>query len=420
MSGGPTGAGRSAVVLARAAWSRVVEPADRAAGALLRAVGPVDALRWLENVGADRAEVRRAVSRLCEVIGVDDPVTVRRLTAAAARWAPRVPGTDPARDLENLERLGGRVVVPEDDEWPAALVDLGDEAPVCLWVRGHGRLDATLRRTVAVVGARASTEYGDRLAGELAVGLSAAGCTTVSGGAYGIDAVVHRATLAVDGTTVVFLAGGPDRLYPAGNAGLLRAVADSPGLVLSELPPGSVPSRVRFLRRNRLIAAAGLSTVVVEAAWRSGSLVTARLAAGLGRPVGAVPGPVTSAGSAGCHRLLREGVAVCVSDVDEVLELTGPVGDGVDGVARTAARRDAADCRETDGLDHGGKAAYDALPLRRAATVDALVQTSGLAPHELMAALGVLELRGLAVRSATGWLRGTPAGRPRSEGPRVS
>jgi DNA processing protein len=415
VSTGQTGAGRSATVLARAAWSRVVEPADRAAGALLRTVGPVDALRWLETVGTDRGEVRRAVTRLCEVIGVDDPVTVRRLTAAVARWTPRVPGTDPVRDLDNLERLGGRVVVPEDDEWPRALTDLGDEAPVCLWVRGHGRLDATLQRAVSVVGARASTEYGDRLAGELAVGLSTAGCATVSGGAYGIDAVVHRSTLAVDGTTAVFLAGGPDRLYPAGNAGLLRAVADSPGLVLSELPPGSVPSRVRFLRRNRLIAAAGLSTVVVEAAWRSGSLVTARLAAGLGRPVGAVPGPVTSAGSAGCHRLLREGVAVCVTDVDEVLELSAPVGDGLDRAAWTGARRDAADARDTDGLDEGGKVAYDALPLRRPATVDALVQTSGLAPHELMAALGVLELRGLAVRSPTGWLRGAPVGRPRSE-----
>lgn len=420
MSSGPVGVGRSETVLARAAWSRVVEPADRAAGALLRAVGPVDALRWLENVGTDRGEVRRAVARLCEVIGVDDPATSRHLTAATVRWAPRVPGTDPVRDLENLERLGGRLVVPEDDEWPGALADLGDEAPVCLWVRGHGRLDATFERAVAVVGARASTEYGDRLAGELAAGLSAAGCATVSGGAYGIDAVVHRSTLAVDGTTTVFLAGGPDRLYPAGNAGLLRAVVDSPGLVLSELPPGSVPSRVRFLRRNRLIAAAGLATVVVEAAWRSGSLVTARLASGLGRPVGAVPGPVTSAGSAGCHRLLREGVAVCVTDVDEVLELARPVGEGLDGLARSGARRDAADVRETDGLDLGGKAVYDALPLRRGVTVDTLVQSSGLAPHELMAALGVLELRGLAVRSPTGWLRGAAAGPPRSGRPGAS
>ncbi|WP_245534557.1 DNA-processing protein DprA [Sanguibacter keddieii] len=404
------GEARTSTVLARAAWSRIAEPADRAAGALLRTVGPVDALGWLQSAGTGDDAVRHAVSRLCEVIGVDDRTTVRRLAAAVARWAPRVATTDPARDLDNLARLGGRLVVPEDDEWPTGLLDLGDEGPACLWVRGTGRVDETLRRTVSVVGARASTDYGDRVAGELSVGLVAAGCTTVSGGAYGIDAVVHRSTLAVDGTTVAFLAGGPDRLYPAGNADLLRGVLDGAGLVLSELPPGSVPSRVRFLRRNRLIAASGRSTVVVEAAWRSGSLVTARLAAGIGRPVGAVPGPVTAAGSAGCHRLLREGVAVCVTDVDEVLELSGAAGEGLDGIAATGALRDDADTRETDGLDAPGKAAYDALPLRRPVPVDALVRSSGLAPHELMAALGVLEVRGLAVRSTGGWSRAASTG----------
>ena len=409
-----TGSGeeRSPTVLARAAWSRIAEPADRAAGALLRTVGPVDALGWLQSAGTADDAVRHAVSRLCEVIGVDDRTTVRRLEAAVARWAPRVPATDPVRDLDNLARLGGRLVVPEDDEWPTGLLDLGDESPVCLWVRGTGRLDQTLDQAVSVVGARASTDYGDRVAGELSVGLVAAGRTTVSGGAYGIDAVVHRSTLAVDGTTAVYLAGGPDRLYPAGNANLLRGVLEGAGLVLSELPPGSVPSRVRFLRRNRLIAASGRSTVVVEAAWRSGSLVTARLAAGIGRPVGAVPGPVTSAGSAGCHRLLREGVAVCVTDVDEVLELSGAAGEGLEGLASASALRDDAAARETDGLDAPGRAAYDALPQRRPVPVDALVQASGLAPHELMAALGVLEVRGLADRSTRGWSRAASKGRP--------
>lgn len=410
MSGARSAETRSPTVLARAAWSRIAEPGDRAAGALLRAVGPVDALRWLESTGTGEGSVRQAVDGLCGVIGVDGTTTARRLAAAVSRWAPRVPATDPGRDLDNLARLGGRLVVPEDAEWPSGLDDLGVEAPVCLWVRGTGLLDEALGRAVSVVGARASTDYGDRLAGELSVGLAASGYTTVSGGAYGIDAAVHRSTLAVDGTTVVFLAGGSDRFYPAGNANLLRGVVDGAGLVLSELPPGSVPTRVRFLRRNRLIAASGRATVVVEAAWRSGSLVTARLAAGLGRPVGAVPGPVTSVGSAGCHRLLREGVAVCVTDVDEVLELAGAAGEGLDGIAATLARRDHAAARETDGLDDAGRSAYDALPLRRPAPVDALVQASGLAPHELMAALGVLEVRGLAVRRAGGWSRAGTAG----------
>lgn len=483
--------------LARAAWSRIAEPADTIAGALVRAVGPVDALRWLESLtdggstwsparevsttqpsrnrgtmalaqaqpppsaapvtragpgevvptarvgpalagpaGAaapaptsarrqkDRAtgqpprddvtgspaSVRRGVVGLCEVLGVDDPTVQRRLMSATGRWLLRAGRVDPEVDLTNLGRLGGRLVVPGDREWPTQIDDLGDETPFCLWVRGTVRVDEALAGAVSIVGARASTDYGERIAAEMAAGLVEARRGTVSGGAYGIDAAVHKATLAVDGVTVAFLAGGVDRLYPAGNTALLRAVVDRGGLLLSEVPPGAVPSRVRFLRRNRLIAAAGRSTVVVEAAWRSGSLVTARLAAGLGRPVGAVPGPVTSAASAGSHRLMREGVAVCVTDVAEVLELTGAAGDGVAELAEQEARRDESGARPDDGLDDGATATLDALPVRRPATVEALARSSGLAPHEVMSALGVLELRGQAARSEAGWRR---AGRGR-------
>ncbi|WPF81058.1 DNA-processing protein DprA [Sanguibacter sp. 4.1] len=356
------------------------------------------------------ASVRRGVVGLCEVLGVDDPTVQRRLMSAAGRWLRRAGRVDPEVDLTNLGRLGGRLVVPGDREWPVQIDDLGDEAPFCLWARGTVRVDEALAGAVSIVGARASTDYGERIAAEMAAGLVDARRGTVSGGAYGIDAAVHRATLAVDGVTVAFLAGGVDRLYPAGNTALLRAVVDRGGLLLSEVPPGAVPSRVRFLRRNRLIAAAGRSTVVVEAAWRSGSLVTARLAAGLGRPVGAVPGPVTSAASAGSHRLMREGVAVCVTDVAEVLELTGAAGDGVAELAEQEARRDESGARPHDGLDDRATATLDALPVRRPATVEALARSSGLAPHEVMSALGVLELRGQAARSEAGWRR---AGRGR-------
>lgn len=411
---------------ARAAWSRIVEPGDSTAGALLSAVGPVEALRWLESLerlgragtgavsgGYEPVAVRRGVVGLCDALGVDDPVVRRRLTSAVARWLPRAGRVDPARDLANLERLGGRVVVPGDAEWPEPMDDLGDEVPVCLWVRGSGRVDEVLARSVAVVGARASTGYGERLAAEIAAGLAESDRATVSGGAYGIDAAVHRGTVAVDGVTVAFLAGGVDRLYPAGNTELLRAVGERGGLLLSEVPPGAVPSRVRFLRRNRLIAAAGRATVVVEAAWRSGSLVTARLAAGLGRPVGAVPGPVTSAASAGCHRLMREGVATCVTDAAEVLELAGAVGEGVAELAQAESAKDRGAARDQDGLDVGARATFDALRPRRPATVDELARSSGLAPHEVMAALGVLELRGSASRSGAGWIRATTAARAR-------
>src|SRR5450756_1961145 len=195
----------------------------------------------------------------------------------------------------------------------------------------------------------------------MSAGLADAGWTVVSGGAYGIDAVAHRAALAAGGTTVAFLAGGVDRLYPAGNATLLAAIQESGGSLVSEVPPGSVPSKVRFLQRNRLIAAASRATVVVEAAWRSGALSTATHAAGLLRPVGAVPGPVTSAASAGCHRLLRDGCAVCVTD------------------------------------------AADALPLRRPAPVESIARSAGLTVSEVRSGLGRLELAGLAEQDGGRW-----------------
>ena len=165
----------------------------------------------------------------------------------------------------------------------------GRRAPLALWIRGDARHFGRLDRSVALVGARAATGYGEHVAMESAAGLSDRGFVIVSGGAYGIDAAAHRAALASEGVTVAFLAGGVDRLYPAGNSELLRRIA-SEGVLVAELPPGSAPTRWRFLMRNRLIAAAASATVVVEAGRRSGSLNTAGHAAQMGRPLGAVPG----------------------------------------------------------------------------------------------------------------------------------
>jgi DNA processing protein len=267
-------------------------------------------------------------------------------------------------------------------------------------------LAPALSRSVALIGARACTTYGEHVTAELGAGLAAKGWTVVSGGAYGIDAVAHRSALAVDGPTVAFLAGGVDRLYPAGNARLLSAVIERSGAVVSEVPPGSVPSKTRFLQRNRLIAAAGRTTVVVEAAWRSGALNTAGHASALLRPVGAVPGPVTSVASAGCHRLLRSGAAVCVTDVDEVLDLVGAVGGDL-------ATPPEGPERAWDRLSAEARRALDALPVRRGAEVDSLARAAGLTAEETRAALGVLELDGLAVREAGTWRR-RPVVSPRS------
>lgn len=395
----------SETTLALAAWSRLVEPGDEVAGMLVGAVGPVSAMRWLAALRSDPDLVARGVRELMDRLDVSDPRTVQRLVRAVGRWAPRLAGLDPRRDVATLADLGGRVVTPASEDWPLGLDDLGVAAPLCLWVRGGARVSDVLERSVALVGARASTDYGDRVAGEMAAALADHGFTTVSGGAYGIDAAAHRGSLAARGATVAFLAGGVDRLYPAGNAHLLRAVPERGGLLISEVPPGSVPSRVRFLKRNRLIAAAGSATVVVEAAWRSGSLATAGRAFELLRPVGAVPGPVTSMASAGCHRLLREGRAVCVTDADDVRELAGSAGADAGAAARRDALRDAAARRPHDGLEVTDRQVFDALGTGRAADVERVVREAGVGPDEVMAALGRLELRGLATREQGGWRR---------------
>ncbi|WP_435735584.1 DNA-processing protein DprA [Cellulosimicrobium sp. PMB13] len=429
--------------LARAAWSRLAEPGDEVAGALVRSLGAPDALSWVYDAVSDPAEARRVLvaaagqhpfaaarpdgpvtrdlaavvgspgdARSVHEAGTDDrpAAPVARVLRAVSRWAPRLDGLDPRRELRVLARLGGSLVIPGDPAWPTSVDDLGASAPLCLWVRGVPDLAALARRSVAVVGARACTDYGRYVTGDVATGLAGRGFTVVSGGAYGIDAAAHRGALAAEGATVAFLAGGVDRFYPAGNVELLRAVVDSGGSVVSEVPPGSVPSRVRFLLRNRLIAAFASATVVVEAAWRSGSLSTAARAAELSRPVGVVPGPVTSVASSGCHRLLRDGAAVCVTDADEIAELAGALGQDAapsgpaPGQARVAPH---------DGLDAVETRAWDALPLRSGKPVESVARAAGLAVPETVAALGRLELVGLADRVPGGWRRGDVRARSR-------
>lgn len=385
--------------LARAAWSRLVEPGDTVAGALVQTLGARQALDWVRWAATDG----RADAAVEGLVTRDDPSLAplrRRLGSALARWEPRLAGVDPQRDLEHVHRLGGRFLHPGAPGWPAGLDDLGAAAPLGLWQRGEPDADRLLARSVALVGARASTAYGERVAVDLSEALAGRGVCVVSGGAYGIDAAAHRGALAGGGATVALLAGGVDRAYPAGNAALLERVLERGGAVLSEVPPGGVPSRSRFLQRNRLIAAVSRATVVVEAAWRSGALSTAHHAADLLRPLGAVPGPVTSVASAGCHRLLREGAAVCVTDAAEVLELVGPLAAAPD------ERHE--DTRPHDGLDRVADRVLDALSLRSAADVDTLARRAGLSPAEVRGGLGSLELAGLAELRATGWRRTQP------------
>lgn len=418
---------------ARAAWSGLAEPGDVLAGVLVDALGAAEAWRWVVDEGgplpaslpalptvgptsgpasgadsgaASGAASGRPAGRAAGSAAA--PAAAARLARAVERWTPRAralreqgwspAGPPPSAGAVGAGRGGVRVVVPGDDEWPAGLDDLGPAAPHCLWVRGHADAIASAR-SVALVGARAATAYGERVATDLAGGLVDAGFVVVSGGAYGIDAAAHRGVCVRAGRTVVVTAGGVDRAYPAGNARLVEEAVSCGGAVVAEVPPSSLPTRSRFLQRNRLIAALSAATVVVEAAWRSGALSTAHHAARLARPVGAVPGPVTSMASAGCHRLLRDGLAVCVTDAAEVIELAGALGSDAATEAPGAAH-------PLDGVDAAGRRVHDALSTRTPRAVDVVARAAGMTVAEATSALGLLELAGLARRDASGWRTG--------------
>jgi DNA protecting protein DprA len=295
-----THSGFSSDQVARAIWTIIAEPGDSAAGELINALGAAEALRYV--VEGDEAAF--------EAIDVK---TIRE------RTLPRISTEAIQTAFQKAERSGTILITAEHPHWPKGLNKLGAHAPYALWARGNTTM-LTATDGIAVVGARAATGYGEHMTMELTAGLVGKGRTIISGAAYGIDGMAHRAALASDGNTVAILAGGVDRFYPAGHSALLARIAEA-GVIVSELSCGQAPTKWRFLMRNRIIAAASASTLVIEAGWRSGSLNTAGHAIALGRPVGAVPGPVTSAASAGCHRLIREFGATLVTTTDEAADL---------------------------------------------------------------------------------------------------
>lgn len=411
--------------LARAALTRLVEPGDELAVQTVAALGPERALALL--TGRDR--LQPAERDLLSDHAGSGPALGRRWSAGLARWAPRAERLDPARDLVALHRLGGGLLIPEDDAWPAALHDLGAAAPLGLWFRGAGTLPAAAR-ALAVVGSREATAYGRQVTSAIVSRAVRAGACVVSGGAYGIDGAAHRAALdaardlrpghADAGApgpvpTVAVLAGGLDRFYPAGHEDMLRAVMEA-GLLLSEMPPGASPTRYRFLHRNRLIAALSGAVVVVEARWRSGAQNTAGHALALGREVGVVPGPITSPSSAGCHRLLQEAPVRLVADPAQALDLLPPDRGAGGGPGRSDAVADApaaasaepaheSTARPTDGLSVEELLVCEALPVRRAVDVDALTVSAGLSLPTVLAVLTRLARRGLAERVDDRWRR---------------
>ncbi|MFI1501915.1 DNA-processing protein DprA [Streptomyces platensis] len=358
---------------ARAALTRILEPGDETAGRWLREMGP-EAL-W-QTLSDDDAAPPPGASPT-KVAGL-------RLRAARAR---------PTADLDAVTGLGGRFICPGDDEWPGQLDDLGDARPIGLWVRGTANLRLWALRSVAVVGARACTEYGAHLATTLGAGLADRGWTVVSGAAYGVDGAAHRGALAADGATTAVMASGVDHPYPRGHTELIGRIAEQ-GLVVAELPPGDHPTRSRFIQRNRVIAALTRGTVVVEAELRSGSLVTARRAQTLGRFTMGMPGPVTSGLSAGVHQLLR-GEAAVVTDADEVIELVGSIGDlAPEREGRTRIR---------DLLDPVATLVLEALPARGSADTGHLAQEAGVPSDVTRAKLFELLSLGFVQKCGDRW-----------------
>lgn len=290
---------------------------------------------------------------------------------------------------------GFRFVHPRSSEWLPSLDGLGvagavggieGGCPLGVWVAGAMRLSEIAASGIAIVGARASTPYGETVASELASDLAEAGTVIVSGGAYGIDASAHRGALSCDGATVAVMACGLDQLYPRGNEALLRRIRTEQ-LLVSEYPPGTPPGRHRFLTRNRLIAALATATVIVEAAARSGARNTVAWAQALGRPALAVPGPVTSALSVTPNRLIREGQAVLVTNAQDVLNELGPLGVLQPPLVDT-------ELRQTDDLEPDELRVREGFPARRAISVDELGMAVGMRVGECLAALGSLAGRG--------------------------
>jgi DNA processing protein len=368
---------------ARIALSFVAEPGDPVLGALLRACGPAGAFAAI------------CEGRPPEPAAGAGHGGIPGLGRAIGRWAARLAAVPADSRLADWERAGIRIVCPGDPEWPTQLDVLGDARPLVLWLQGAADLRFACLRSVSVVGARAASAYGEHVAIEMAAALAERGWAIVSGGAYGIDSCAHRGALSAEGVTVAVLASGLSYGYPKGHHELFAAIAGE-GVVVSECPPDRAPTRPGFLVRNRVIAALSCGTVVVEAALRSGALSTARHARDLGRPLMAVPGPVTSGQSEGCHEIIREWGAVCVTRAQDIIENVSPAGEGLGDRRRGPAF-------PRDSLDEETTAVLEAVPARAGGGPAAIAITAGVGLDTAIRCLGALAAAGFVERCPTGW-----------------
>lgn len=366
---------------ARAALSAVTEPCDERVALRVRDAGAEATWRAICR-GDDALDRSRVLRRRAEHV-------------------------DGAEVLERAARLDVHYLCPDEPGWPvsledmAATLDFGDRVPppLGLWLAGAGDLAALAESAVAVVGSRNCSRYGERVASDLATDLALAGRTVVSGAAFGIDAAAHRGALGVGGQTVAVLACGVDVPYPASHAQLLERIA-ADGLIISEVPPGSRPMRAWFLARNRIIAALSAGTVIVEAAPRSGALSTAGWTQKLSRETLVVPGPITSALSAGCHKLVRDGAATLVTCAADVLEAIGRLG------AHTPPDPED-ESRPIDSLPPAHALVRERMRAGVLETAAGLAERTGLTGHAVTTVLGELAAGGWITRVDGGWRLGS-------------
>ena len=408
---------------ARAALTCVAEPGDPAMGALLSCCTPAEILAALTRGESPlHGETRRdggapAGAARLPAGGLSDggpdaggpPAAGRRawpasgsaqahipgLGRALRRWAARLGEAPTSARLAAWRQQGIRLLCPGDPEWPGQLAVLGDAQPWALWVRGNADVRYACLRSVSVVGSRAATGYGAHVASEMAAVLAEHGWTVVSGGALGIDSWAHRGALAAEGVTLAVLASGVDDPYPPGHHDLFQGIA-AHGALISEWPPGRRPTRHGFLVRNRVIAALSRGTVVVEAALRSGALSTARHAGDQGRPLMAVPGPVTSSQSEGCHELIRSASAVCVTGARDVMELLSFPGDEIPLPPR-------APVLPRDALDPVTARVLEAVPARTGRGPARIAVMAGVDFDTALRCLGTLAAGGFVERCDRGW-----------------
>ena len=382
---------------AMVALSLLCEPGDRVPGFLLGADISAEGLVREICAGSSAASVAAnfgpsVVQQLSDELETDWPSIWK---AALERWKPRAIKTDLLDALEFMGNRGSGLSVPHRitfrgaADYPELLSDLGPGSPYALWMAGQTELLDSPSR-VSIVGTRLASHYGREVTADLATVAAQSGITTVSGGAFGIDAVVHEVAAALGAPTVSVMAGGLANLYPRSNLSLFKSLVPN-GVLISENVPTVVPAKWRFLARNRLIAALGQATILVEAGATSGATSTGRHAVGLGRTVAVVPGQIGSSRSVGCHDFINEfpGLVRVVARPHDIRELAG-LGAQIQVTA--------------DGLGSLEKRALDTFNLRPIEAWE-VQRLSGLTVRELRIALGSLETQGLISRSGTAYVR---------------